>query len=88
VYESAEVMPNDPMRGKPRKAPLLMGKGPSLITPRYDPAASGWHNTFLPVVLVGIGAMTMAVLGLAWWYRRGDADMRQTIALRREQNPF
>jgi hypothetical protein len=88
VYESAEVQPNDPMRGKPRRAPLLMGKAPTLIGKPADETGAMWHNTFLPIVLAAIGSLALAVFGLAMWYKKGDAYLKQAIDRRLESNPF
>jgi hypothetical protein len=87
-YESAEVQPKSPMQGKIRKAPLLMGRAPTLLANVSEPVGADWHNTFLPVVLGSILTLALCVFGLAMWYRQGDAAVTQALAQRRDENPF
>jgi hypothetical protein len=88
AYESAEFDPKNPTQGKKRLAPLLMGKSVRVLDSQIDETEAVWHKTFLPVILCSIGIMTVTVFVLAWWYRRGDEYVRQTIINRQEQNPW
>lgn len=87
-YESSEVKKSDPLKGVAKLAPLMIGKGPILLNDQTNPEEAVWHKTFLPVILVGIGLLTITVFVLAWWYRRNDQYVRDGIAARQEANPF
>jgi hypothetical protein len=87
-YESRKVHPKDPTRNLVMAAPVLMGRS---ITPLPEPAGggdSGWLTTFLPAAVAGTGGLALAIVGLTWYYRRGDRAVRAAVEARRDRNPF
>jgi hypothetical protein len=66
-----------------REAPLLIGNTPVLTAAPVAaaaPADTGWSTSlligFMALVLVSVGLL----LGLIWWFRRGDRQVRSRIA--------
>ena len=86
-YESREAHPADPTRNQVRAAPVLMGRS---ITPLPEPpgARDRWLTIFLPAALIGTGGLALVIVGLTWYYRRGDRAVRAVVEARRDQNPF
>ena len=83
---------NQPSRDKlgehtTRRAPVLMARS---LTVRDEPASAGvaWRQTFLPLVVAGVGAVAFAIFGLSWYFRRGDARVRREIDNKLTENPF
>ena len=87
-YEAEEWDPKDSTRHRIRRAPLIMAR--SLILIPVAPADGGelWRNGFVPGILGLIGAISVVVLGLTLWFRRGDRRLRQELSEVRSRNPF
>jgi hypothetical protein len=76
-------------RNEVRRAPVLIGR--TLRVLADPPAADGglaWRQTFLPAAVAGFGAVAAVLVGLAWWFRRGDRAVRRRLAERAGRNPF
>jgi hypothetical protein len=83
-YNSNE---KDPKK-KTRRAPLLMARSLTLLP---SPATTDGDGgvSILARTLGLVGVVAAAVLGLTWYFRRGDRTHRTVMAARREQtNPF
>lgn len=87
-YESAEPDPKHQGQGRVRRAPLLMAHTFTLLPEEPADAGKAWRNGFVPGILAVVGGISAVVLGLTWWFRRGDRTLRREIAGRRAQNPF
>jgi hypothetical protein len=63
-----------------REAPLLIGRTLVWKAPPAAAAESGWAEQLLPA-FVGLILLTVAtVVGLSWWMRRGDRQVRSRLA--------
>jgi hypothetical protein len=87
-YESRKVNPKDPSRYQDRLAPVLMGHSITPLAEPAGPADDPWFSTFLPAVVAGSAGLGLMIVVLMWYFRRGDRAIEQTVAARREKNPF
>ncbi|OWK36017.1 hypothetical protein FRUB_08580 [Fimbriiglobus ruber] len=87
-YESAEANPKDPTRNQMRRAPLLIGRGISVIPEQGINVGNTWLEGFVPGILALIGVIAVVTLGLTWLFGRGDKTLRRELAARRGRNPF
>jgi hypothetical protein len=64
-----------------RDTPLLIGHVPTLLQPPMTVAEEGLsHGTSLVMGFLGLLAGTFVLaLGLAWWYQRGDRQIRARL---------
>jgi hypothetical protein len=70
-----------------RFAPLIFAKG-MIAQPLSDSDAGNiWRTAFLPAVLTVIGVLTLFVLGLTWYFRRGDRVSKRAVDANK-LNPF
>lgn len=84
-YQSNQPNPKDPERTMFRRAPLLLGRG--AIT-RQEPAALNASVTDLVTVSLAFGGvLLLALLGLAYWFRRSDAGSRRAY-VNKLRNPY
>lgn len=79
--------------GKRRDAPLLIGRMPVLATHHSRETQDGLsEGTMLVIGFLSLLAGTLFLaLGLAWWYRRGDRNVRARVEAARSRtlpNPF
>ena len=88
TYESAEPSSKDASRGKPRQAPLLMGRSFTVLPETGRSPSDDWYGTFLPGVISVAGFIAAVGTGLALWYRRGDKGVKAVFEARRNENPF
>ena len=67
-----------------REVPLLIGPTLTLIKqpPALAETAAGWSPEGIPFILTLIALVAILVIGLAWWYRRGDRHVRSRLAAR------
>ena len=86
-YEATEKHPADPARHRVRKAPLLMGNA-LLLRPGSAGAADPWAGVFVPGLLLAVGLLAVAGVGLSAFFRRGDRAAKRHITARQAQNPF
>jgi len=86
-YEAQPTAAN-PTRGTMRRAPLLIGKSVTVVPTAVRSPGADWQGTFVPGLLIGLGALSAVGFGLAWWYRRGDRAVRAVVTGRTRQNPF
>lgn len=87
-YESRKVHPRDPSRHQDMLAPVLLGRSITPLAGTPSGSDNLWLSTFLPGALVGIGLLGTSVVVLTWYFRRGDREVAQRVAARRETNPF
>ena len=87
-YESSEKDPNNPKKNVVRKAPLIMGHSFTLLPEPAGDGGESWRTAFLPGMLAVVAGIGILVLGLIWWFRRGDRRVRIELDSRRDQNPF
>jgi hypothetical protein len=76
-YKAADSKP-----GTAREVPLVIGHGPVVEqqAAATAPAASVWSGSLLIILLVLVlGTFGLAV-GLHWWFRRGDSQVRRRVA--------
>lgn len=70
-----------------KRAPLLIGRSVTLL-PEPEPYNGGtWGSFFVPASLIGLAVILGTAGLLSWWFRRGDAKVKQALADRRV-NPF
>jgi hypothetical protein len=70
-----------------RFAPVIFSKG-MVVAPVSDSDAGNiWRTSFLPMVFTTIGLLTVFVLGLAWYFRRGDRISKRAVEAKRI-NPY
>ena len=83
-YESAERDKND--RPVWKRAPLLIGRS---VTLKMDPEYAGgsWSAFFVPMIITGFAGIVGLAALLSWHFRRGDAQVKKTLA-GRQTNPF
>lgn len=86
AYETKEK--NQKGENQWRVAPLLIGRSVQML----EPEPSIWSlqgNALIPAILMGLGFLAVAVIGLTFWFRRGDkkvhSETRQALT---KQNPF
>lgn len=85
-YDLDAPDPNLPTAGTGRLAPLLITR---TITLRPEPVPSFWSGDFLIGWVALISFVTFVVLGLYWYFRRGDRAYRMAKAERQARNnPF
>lgn len=86
LFESGEKASKSDRLVK-RKVPLLFAKG--MIAQPLSNSDSGniWRTSFLPMVLTTIGLLTVFVLGLTWYFRRGDRVSKRAVESKKI-NPF
>ena len=86
-YESNQISKSVKGEHQYRRAPVLMARS---LTIREEPISSGaaWRETFLPLVVGGVGAVAFAILALSWYFRKGDQAVQREIEKNRTQNPF
>jgi len=87
-YESRQPDPKHPGRNVFRRAPVLLGHSVTPLAEATESAGNPWEDTFLPAVVAGFGGVAVVILGLTWYYRRGDRFARAAVEARRDQNPF
>jgi hypothetical protein len=70
-------------------APVLVSKSLTVLSfPDDQDGGAAWRTAFLPYVIAGFGGVGLSLVGLAWWYRRGDRAVLATSSGIRNQNPF
>jgi hypothetical protein len=86
-YESNQPSKDKLGEHTTRRAPVLMARS---LTVKDEPTSAGaaWRQTFLPLVVAGVGAVACAIFGLSWYFRRGDALVRREIDNKLTENPF
>jgi hypothetical protein len=75
-YKAADSKP-----GTAREVPLVIGHGPIIAAEEAStaPATSVWSGSLLTILLVLVlGTFGLAV-GLHWWFRRGDSQVRRRL---------
>lgn len=75
-------------KNKTRRAPVLMGRSLSVLPDPQMDGGRSWRESFMPMVVGIVAALGLTVVGLAWWFRRGDRVVRQGMEERKQQNPF
>jgi len=86
LFESGEKASKTDMHVK-RKAPLIFAKSMTAAPLSDSDAGNIWRTSFLPAVLTTIGLLTMFVLGLTWYFRRGDRVSKRAVEAKK-LNPF
>lgn len=86
-YESGMKSREEVGKNLTRRAPVLMGRS---LTVLDEPAGAGtvWRESFIPLVVGGVGLVAFALFGLSWYFRRGDAAVRREIQNKLTNNPF
>lgn len=88
-YESERKDPRTPDRNKVLQAPVLIGRGlRELPAPTDADPGRAWQTAFLPLILGLTAGLAAVLVGLGWWFRRGDRNVRQQIEQTRTKNPF
>lgn len=86
-YKSREADRAEPGEYRSRRAPVLIGRAFTLRD--GDPTAGMiWRQAFLPLIVGGVALVAFTILGLAWYFRRGDAAVRREIDKKLTDNPF
>jgi hypothetical protein len=70
-----------------RFAPVIFAKGMQVAPLSESDAGNIWRTSFLPAVFTTIGLLTVFVLGLTWYFRRGDRASKKAVEAKK-QNPF
>lgn len=70
-----------------RKAPILFTKSVVVKATADWEESNVWQTAFLPMVFTTIGLLSLFVLGVAWYFRRGDRAAKRVIEAKRG-NPF
>jgi hypothetical protein len=86
AYESQKPDKDRPGKNEWHVAPFLIGRRLELV----ETSATMWSlaNGFVPLVLVVIGLVFAAGLGLTLWYRRSDRHARARMDALGKANPF
>lgn len=87
-YESAEPRKDDPTRHEWKKAPLLLGRGVSLVPVDTSDGPGVWVRWFIPVIVLGVVGMALSGFLLSRWFRAGDERARAEFEAARVKNPF
>lgn len=86
-YESAEPRKDDPSRHLMKKAPLLLGRGMTVVVDNTD-GPRVWASWFIPVIVGGVVSLALTAFLLSRWYRAGDTRARAEFEAARVKNPF
>lgn len=86
-YESQQLE-SKTGKNKTRRAPVLMGRSLTVLPDPQMDGGRSWRESFMPMVIAIVAALGLSVVGLAWWFRRGDRVVRQGMEERKQQNPF
>lgn len=64
-----------------------MGRSLTLLE---EPMSGGaaWRQSFLPLVVGGVATMALAIIGLSWYFKRGDAALKRELDRNQKVNPF
>jgi hypothetical protein len=86
-YESNQLSREAKGEHVTRRAPVLMGRS---LTLQDEPAGAGaaWRESFLPLVIGGAAVLALAIIGLSWYFRRGDAAIQKELERNLTANPF
>ncbi len=86
-YESSQISREEMGKHLTRRAPVLMARS---LTVQDEPMSGGaaWRQSFLPLVVGGVATMAFAIVGLSWYFRRGDAALKRELDRNRTANPF
>jgi hypothetical protein len=86
-YESNQLSRESKGEHVTRRAPVLMGRS---LTLQDEPESAGaaWRQSFLPLVVGGVASMAIAIIGLTWYFRRGDAALKRELERNLTANPF
>ena len=87
-YESGEASAKEPSKNLWKAAPLLIGRGLTVVG---DPTADGpnvWVRGFIPVIVGGVVLMAGGAYLLSRWFRAGDQRARAEFEAARVKNPF
>lgn len=86
-YEANQVSRDELGKHTTRRAPVLMGRS---ITLQDEPEGTGtaWRQSFLPLVVGGVATMAVAIIGLSWYFKRGDAALKRELDRNLTTNPF
>ncbi|MGL4421602.1 MAG: hypothetical protein ACRCZF_13120 [Gemmataceae bacterium] len=87
-YESQKPDPKFPGKNIIRRAPVLMGRSPSMPPDPQALGKSGWQTAFLPMALSLFGGLALLIVLASWYFRRGDRSVLQNIDRRKNTNPF
>ena len=86
-YESSQISREEMGKHLTRRAPVLMARS---LTVQDEPPSGGaaWRQSFLPLVVGGVAAMAFAIIGLSWYFKRGDANLKRELDRNLTANPF
>ncbi len=86
-YESNQLSREVKGEHLTRRAPVLMARS---LTLQDEPESAGtaWRQSFLPLVIGGAATMALAIIGLSWYFRRGDAAIKKELDRNLTTNPF
>lgn len=86
-YESNQLSREVKGEHLTRRAPVLMARS---LTLQDEPEGAGtaWRQSFLPMVIGGAATMALAIIGLSWYFRRGDAAIKKELDRNLTTNPF
>lgn len=86
-YESSQASREEMGKHVTRRAPVLMARS---VTVQDEPESGGtaWRQSFLPLVVGGVATMAFAIIGLSWYFKRGDAALRRELDRNITANPF
>lgn len=87
-YKSGETDKKDASRNVTKRAPLLIGRSVIVHEDRSDDGPTTWSATMLPLIVGGLLLLIAIGVGLSWWFRRGDRQVRAETDAARFQNPF
>lgn len=85
-YESAEAQKDDANRHVWKKAPLLIGRGLTVVPDPDGPAE--WAAWFIPIIVGGVVGLAVIAVALSRWFRVGDERARAEFENARVKNPF
>lgn len=86
-YEANQLSREEKGEHRIKRAPVLMGRSLTLLD-EPESAGSMWRQSFLPLVVGGAAAVAFAIVGLSWYFRRGDVRVRRELERKFETNPF
>jgi hypothetical protein len=82
-YQAADSKP-----GTAREVPLVIGHGPVVHEAAAGgPATAVWSGTLLAILVVLVVGTLVLAVGLHWWFRHNDAQVRRRLAAFREPVP-
>lgn len=86
-YEANQLSREEKGEHRIKRAPILMGRSLTLLE-EPESAGMSWRKSFMPLVVGGAAIMAFTIIGLSWYFRRGDNRVQQELNRKLETNPF